>query len=617
MIANHKGVEEVRESLKDLWAPIRQESVCDWVENNIHLPSGEITGRVRLDYIPYAREILERFADKKTKHVVLMFPTQSGKTSILIMGVLYRIARDPRDCLWVMGNTEQSRAFNKERLQPFVYQCPPVLELVPRTPRGVIDRHYFGFQNQHYHSMVLNFVGAGSATNLKSRPRGFVVMDEVDSYDEEMGFDSGAIQLVEERMKTFSFPLSVKASSPTVKERMISAEYEKTDMRQFWVPCPRCEQMILLKFSTKSEQHGDCGLRWWHQNEEEAKTDGAWDFRKVRALAHYKCQCCGGVVHDFERRDMLQVGEWRPQNERAPEGRHGYNISSLYSILGMETSLASIASKFLISKGLRSDLKTFVNDWLAEPWDETRAYDFQEVKLEVFRPQEIPADSTNLMAIDVQQRGFWCVVRRFAKPSDARPHGESWLLFADFVETEDDLLELQKDYDVKGENVTVDIAHRPNQVSRMIIKNNWRGILGSNTRKFNHNGPSGTRVQRIFSVVQWRDPMLGTAWESRTMARAPYVLFSKHDALDMVSSLRYADPAIWHCTVNVSPEYARHLNSRVKRQQKNKRTGKVQFEWCELHQSNHLSDCESHVTIRALMLGLLSMPDESDTQNVA
>ena len=619
MISSAAATKEVMQSLTDMWAPVERQSVCKWIESNVELPSGEITGKVRLDYIPYAREILERVADRETRHLTLMFPTQSGKTSILIMGMLYKICRDPRDALWVMGNTDQVRTFCKERLHPFVYQCRAALDLVPRTKRGVVDRHFFGFQNMHFKSMILNLVGAGSATNLKSRPRGLVVMDEVDSYDQELGIESGAIQLVEERMKTFSFTLSIKASSPTMDGVGIAAEYENTDKRQYWVPCPRCGVMILLRFSIKSDKHGDCGLRWWHENEDEAKTDDAWDHQKVRANAYYKCQECGGMIHDFERRDILQGGEWRPQNNRSAAGRHGYHINSLYSTLGPLTSLGNIASEFLMAKGLRSDLKTFITDWLAETWDETKAYDFKEVRLQAFDATNIAADdSVALMAIDVQQDGYWVLVRRFQRPSPKCPNGQSWLIFADYVRTEDELVEIQKEFKVENENVTMDMAHRPTHVGRIVIAHKWLGVWGSpNTKKFYHNGPGGTRLTRPYSVTQWLDAMRGTAWESRSLVRVPYILFYKDGILDIVSSLRHAEPAIWHCTINAHKDYARHLNSRVKRQQKNKRTGRVEWVWHELTQSNHLADCESHVTVRALTLGLLSLPDESTIQNTA
>jgi hypothetical protein len=89
------------------------------------------------------------------------------------------------------------------------------------------------------------------------------------------------------------------------------------------------------------------------------------------------------------------------------------------------------------------------------------------------------------------------VIRRFAPPTKEKPHGESWLLFADRVETEDELAELQKDNKVSPENTILDMAHRPNQVGRMIIEHNWRGMWGTETKTFWHRQPNGTRLERI------------------------------------------------------------------------------------------------------------------------
>ena len=126
----------------------------------------------------------------------------------------------------------------------------------------------------------------------------------------------------------------------------------------------------------------------------------------------------------------------------------------------------------------------------------------------------------------------------------------------------------------------------------------------------------GQRVLRPYSVPQFRDPMLGTSWANRTFKRAVFVLFSKQEMLDIVASLRYAEPQIWFCSVNVHPDYSRHLNSRIRRKEKNKRTGKVEWRWHELHQSNHLYDTEVHVTLRALQLGLLVLPNQTEQANV-
>jgi hypothetical protein len=200
-------------------------------------------------------------------------------------------------------------------------------------------------------------------------------------------------------------------------------------------------------------------------------------------------------------------------------------VNSIYSLLGPETSLGSIASKFLLAKGNRMELKNFVNGWLAEPWDESMSFNQANVKLEVFDDRKIPKEgSLALMSVDYQVNGFWVLVRKFAPPTEERPYGESWLLFADWIQTEEEIDEIKKDYGVLGEDAVIDMAKRPNQAAKIIIEHDIRGMWGSpNTKEFWHPDPTGGRVRisRPYSTVHFRDPLLGTAWENRTFKRAP------------------------------------------------------------------------------------------------
>jgi hypothetical protein len=113
----------------------------------------------------------------------------------------------------------------------------------------------------------------------------------------------------------------------------------------------------------------------------------------------------------------------------------------------------------------------------------------RRVELKVFEPSVIPNTAVCLMAIDVQVKGFWVLVRKFAPPSAERPYGESWLLFADFVETIEECKEIQGEYEIADDCVTMDMARKPNAVGRMIIDHNWLGVWGSDTRKFAHPDP--------------------------------------------------------------------------------------------------------------------------------
>ncbi len=605
-------IEQYRKFLFNLYEPPKRESVVTWVEKNVIIPTGAIRGRFSFRTTPYLREPAERFGDRETNHLVLCYGSQAGKTSLLIIGFLYRLCNNPQDTMYVMPNRELAHSFSKARLMKFVEECEPAMALVRKTPTGEVDRHLHSFLEQHYLTMFLKFVGSNSPANLSSFPCGIIILDECDKFGAQSKFEAAALDLAEERTKTFPFPLVVKASTPTVEGRVIWPEFLKTDQRYYWVPCPRCKKHIILKFSVKTEAHGLCGVRWWRENEDESKTAGGeWDMAKVAKNAYYKCQECGDEIHDFERPQMIENGEWRPSNPSAEPGRFGYHLSSLYSILSQKTSLGSIAVQWLVSKGLLSSRQGFINSWLAEVWDAERAFDHADIKIEEFDREAVSDATTAILTIDVQENSYWAILRRWAGPSKDKPHGESWLIFADQLQTVEELQDLQKKHKVEGENVILDIAFRPNQVANLIIENNWRGAVGTDTKSFWWPMGDGRRIERIYSTTQLRDPHMGTSMQDRTLRRARYFKFSKNGSLDVLASLRYAEPAIWHVSANVSDRYQRQMNSRVKMMVQNKRTGRYQPLWKDLHNEDHLGDCETMSAIRALQLGLISLPSES------
>lgn len=604
------SIEDYRSFLYGLLEPPKKESVVAWCEKNINVPTGAIQGKLSMRMAPYGREILERFGDRKTRSLTLCFASQSSKTTLIILGMLYRLCKNPQDAMWVMPNRELANSFSKSRWIKFIQECTPARTLLPKTTKDEIDRHLFAFMEQHFTTMFLKFVGSNSPANLASFPCGTLVMDETDKYGEQTKYEAAALDLAEERTKTFPFSLVVKASTPTMAGRMIWPAFQDSDQRRYWVPCPRCSKKILLQFTIKSEEHGDCGLRWWRESDVEAKDNGEWNLNKVKQQAFYKCQECGGEIQDYERPKMLEAGVWEPSSTQVEEGVYGYHLSSLYSILSNKTSFGSIAAKWLQSKTILSGRQNFINSWLAETWDAERMFDQSDIKTELYAPQSLPEESTAIMAVDVQQDHFWVIIRRFMPSSKDKPHGESWLLYADKVQTEEELESLALEHKVQSTNVLLDMAHRPNQVGRMIIDHNWRGLWGTDTKSFYHKQPNNVRIERLYSSVQLRDPHLGTHLANRTFQRARYIKYSTAAALDLVASLRYHDPTIWHVTANVSDRYQRQLNSKVKVMQQNRRTGRWEYFWKDLHSEDHLLDAEKMATIQAVILGLVSVPTE-------
>lgn len=641
----------------DLLAPAPRIEVWRWAEENIVLDerTSPIPGRFSTELTPYIREPLECYADKSITDLTLCFGTQTGKTSVVMIGTSYRIVNDPMPVLWVMPNINLAESFSKTRWRQMVDDCQP---LAAQKPSGK-DRHLFTTSEQHFHKVSLRFTGSNSATNISSTPAGLLNMDEVDKFRLETEREAGALQLAEERTKNFPYPLRVKTSTPTTVHGEIWRQFLKGDQRYYHVPCPHCSRRlgrfdispgtvhspvsgsiasahqrpsssrqlvrwetltddekaavrdtyIVFKFRTDSPEHGECGLRWWRDSEDEAKTDGAWDFEKVRRCAFYKCQRCGGEIRDHHKTAMLREGIWVPTNPQAELRRRSYHLSSLYSLISRECTFPELAVKWLQARGSITEKHNFINSTLAETWDDEKAIDDNPIFRETYDTASLPADRVTIMSVDVQEDHFWVVVRAYGQPSPDRPNGESWQLFADRVSTIEEVAAIQREFGVEGKHVVLDMAKWPNKVARWIVDHGWRGLWGDDKKGFIHTFPNGQRVTYLWSPVKFRDPHLGSHLQHESNDKAMYMNWANDPIKDVLAALQHSLPPVFHVHAQAHKDYQRHMNAEQRVVLKNTRTGRYTYGWRQFHRHNHLRDCELMGLVRALQLGLVPMPD--------
>jgi phage terminase large subunit GpA-like protein len=167
--------------------------------------------------------------------------------------------------------------------------------------------------------------------------------DEVDRYPPSAGTEGDPISLARRRLKNFWNAKFIATSTPTVKGfSRIEAEFELSDKRKFFVPCPHCAHRQ--------------ALRW-----EQVKWPAG---RPAEALYH--CEECGVEWSENERHAAVRRGTWQataPGNGNTA----GFHLNELYSPW---TSLADIAQEFLDAKGNPETLKTWINTSLGETWEE-------------------------------------------------------------------------------------------------------------------------------------------------------------------------------------------------------------------------------------------------------
>ena len=344
------GRRELYQGLVRACRPRPLTTVSGWADAHRVLSSkgsGE-PGPWRTSRTPYLREIMDQLsASSPVQRIVMMFAAQIGKTEVGLNWLGYIVHHSPAPALVVLPTLEVRKRWVKQRLDPLLGETPALRAIFGgnRTRDAANAEDMKDFPGG---LMVLS--GANSPASLASMPIRFALLDEVDRFPWEAGAEGDPLGLIDERTKTFPRRKVLLVSTPTTKGlSRIEGEYEKSDQRQYHVPCPHCNEFQVL--------------RWRHD-------DGTYGLVHSAATGgtRYACRACGTLIEEHHKPAMLERGVWIP---RYPERAvRGYHLSGLYSPLGLGFTWSELWQKWQDSHGDTANLKRFINTTLAEVWEE-------------------------------------------------------------------------------------------------------------------------------------------------------------------------------------------------------------------------------------------------------
>lgn len=323
---------------------------------------------------------MDAASDPLINEVVVMSSAQIGKTEFLLNIVGYYIHQDPSPIMLLQPTLDMAEAFSKDRLSPMIRDTPALTGKIadPRardSGNTMLHKKFPGGQ--------ITMAGANSPASLASRPIRVVMCDEVDRYPMSAGTEGDPVSLARKRTNTFWNRKIILVSTPTIADvSRIEYAYNRSDMREFFVPCPHCGYMHTLK--------------WKNVVFEEGKADEAT----------MKCPECDGKITDQHKPSMLSRGVWLAQGET--KSIAGFHINELYSPW---RKFGDVASDFVASKNEPEKLKTWVNTSLGEVWREqgeqadpsaliSRREDYDEIPKCLFRTA----------GVDVQKDRLECTV---------------------------------------------------------------------------------------------------------------------------------------------------------------------------------------------------------------
>jgi len=323
-------------------------TVSQWADAHRKLSSRASAepGQYRTARTPYLRAIMDALSpNHPAQRITFMKAAQVGATEAGNNWIGFVIQHAPGPMLAVLPTVEMAKRTSRGRIDPLIEDSPALKERVqPARSRDAGN----SMLSKEFPGGILVLTGANSATGLRSMPARYVFLDEVDAYPASADEEGDPVSLAEARTTTFAHRRKVfMVSTPTIRGlSRIEREFEASDQRRYFVPCPHCSAMQWLQFER---------LRWAKGKPE---------------TAAYHCEACEKPIAEHHKTQMLERGEWRATAVSDNPHAIGFHLSALYSPIGWK-SWEQVARDWLAAQGSDEMLRAARNTLLGETWVES------------------------------------------------------------------------------------------------------------------------------------------------------------------------------------------------------------------------------------------------------
>ena len=401
-------VKEIRKS----WAPPPPLTLSEWADEHAML-SAESSAEVgRWKTIPYQKGIMDAITDRRITQVSVMKSARVGWTKIINHAIGYHMHQDPCTIMIVQPTNGDAEGYSQDEVAPMIRDTDVLTSLVadPRKRDGGNTRLLKMFPGGS-----IRMVGADSPRGFRRVSVRFLAFDEVDGYAPTAGEEGDQIKLGIRRTEYFWNRKILAGSTPTLDATSrIKRLFEKGDMRYYFVPCPHCEHMQVL--------------RW---------ENFRWEKRKPETV-RYHCEGCGEGIEYKWQRWMVERGEWRTTNKNADPEHASFHIWAAYSY-SPNATWEQLVKEWLDSHKNIEERKTFINTVRGETYKgEGDAPDWKKLydRRETYDIGTVPMGGLRLFCgVDVQKDRLEAEVFAFGR------NMESWSVDYITIPGETSLLE--------------------------------------------------------------------------------------------------------------------------------------------------------------------------------
>ena len=565
----------------------------EWCEKHVVVDkTSSIAGGMkwRLDSSPWVREFMEVFADNRVETIVIRCATQSSKTQTLICLLCWVISEDPAPTLWVANAKDDLMQTVRDRMDPTFEACKPVADQVIGS----------GVMEYEFSTMTLYFVGGGSKGKVKSKPIRWLFMDEVEE------IPAANVHQALERTKAQWNKRRVMLSTPNKRNGLMQQFFEKGDQRHLHIKCPKCCQFHQIKFE-----------QWKFDKNETTRPDGKWNFDALADTIRWECPACGFSVKDtpYDRRKLAREAKFIAMNPNAPKHTVSFTWPSL---IAPWVKWRDVVEKFLNARiaaknGDIEPLKSFVNDDLGEPWDDTLGIiedaTFLEARKDRYDYGDVWPEAKRLfMAADRQEKGgehYWYVIREFGL------FGASRLVSHGRCATKEELESIRKENGVGPTSALIDTGYKAQDTYRFCIANNWKAFKGEDRDFYIVSKPHPKNPQLRLTVRQIWNKSVAVCYNEQTKQKIgslPLYLFGNGPTNDLLAEYQTGLVGNWTIPEKCARDFLKQMVGDIRKEKENGK-GQVFFYWHTVG-DNHYRDCERMILTAAIITGCVNSPAE-------
>jgi phage terminase large subunit GpA-like protein len=392
-------------------------TVSQWAERHRIVTTGHAQGLWKNETTPYLVEPMDTWNAPWVRHIILCFAPQIGKTSVALNCLLYSLDQDPGPAMYLMPDEKVAKRIAARQILPIFRASPRIRRLLSDR---VSDTSTLSVKFTNGADLMMAW--ASSPAVLASESVRYLFRDEPAKYPDFTGKEADPFSLSEVRLNSYkNISKIIDFSTPNLDGDAFDLIFqnEPDETRVYQARCPFCQKYQVM-------------------TDERIHAGGVRDPGSIRRrkLARYTCEHCGMDWDDWRRDQAVKAGRWEPiEKVDRPRCVAFGPLPSWYSPF---VSLSSVLAAFFQSKEDPAKFMAYVTQHKAEAW-----CDRVEVKEQTdilkhrseYPPDIVPPGVVALTAgIDVQQIGFWFVVRGWEK--DLTSHLISYGFLNNFEDVE-------------------------------------------------------------------------------------------------------------------------------------------------------------------------------------